>query len=197
MKSAQTKKSLSQLRIIGGDYRRRLVSFVDADGLRPTPDRLRETLFNWLQHDLPNATVLDCCAGSGVLGFEALSRGAKLATLIEPNLAQYRQLLATAQTLNIPADKLQMINATAQLALPTLTAPYDIILLDPPYSLDLWQPLLNLIKVQTLLQSNTLIYIEADRPHEKILANIAWITAIKNSKVGQVYAGLYQSKSLP
>ncbi|MDG9706581.1 RsmD family RNA methyltransferase, partial [Streptomyces sp. DH37] len=73
------------MRIIGGEYRRRLVAFIDADGLRPTPDRVRETVFNWLADDLVNAKVLDCCAGSGVLGFEALSRGAKQLTSIEPN----------------------------------------------------------------------------------------------------------------
>lgn len=83
----QHKQQSNQVRIIGGQYKRRLISFVDADGLRPTPDRLRETLFNWLLADTLDALVLDVCAGSGVLGIEALSRGAKQAVLIEPNIS--------------------------------------------------------------------------------------------------------------
>ena len=81
------------VRIIGGQFKRRIVSFIEADGLRPTPDRLRETLFNWLLADIHGARVLDSCAGSGVLGFEALSRGAAHTTFIEVNTAQSNNAL--------------------------------------------------------------------------------------------------------
>ena len=86
-KTSHQEKSSSagQVRIIGGQFKRRSVSFIDAEGLRPTPDRLRETLFNWLLADIHGAYVLDSCAGSGVLGFEALSRGAAHCTFIEMN----------------------------------------------------------------------------------------------------------------
>lgn len=195
---AKSKKSsaFSQVRIIGGDYRRRLVPFVDADGLRPTPDRLRETLFNWLNNYLPNATVLDCCAGSGVLGFEAISRGAKTVTMIEPNLVQYRQLQATAQALQIAPHKIQLMHTTAQAGLPTLSAPFDIILLDPPYDLGIWVALLTLIITHRLSHANSLIYIEANQPLDSLLATIDSIEPLKNSKVGQIYAGLYRMISL-
>lgn len=192
--------SLSQVRIIGGEYRRRLIKFVDADGLRPTPDRLRETLFNWLTHEIPNASVLDCCAGSGVLGFEALSRGAKSALFIEPNIAQYRQLIATATQLNIPADNVYIIHATAQTALATLPnldialAPFDIILLDPPYSLNLWETLLQLLYKHGCFHDNSLIYIEADRPLDSLIQQVHWLLPYKSSKVGSIYAGLFQIK---
>lgn len=191
---AKSKKSphLSHVRIIGGEYRRRLVAFIEADGLRPTPDRLRETLFNWLNNDLPNASVLDCCAGSGVLGFEALSRGAKHVTLIEPDPAQSRQLHATAQALAIPSHKIQMIPQTAQACLPTLTEPFDIILLDPPYDLGLWQELLVMIKSHHLVHSDSLIYIESNQPLDTALVGINWLALVKYTNVGQIHAGLYK-----
>lgn len=194
MKPQQSKKSpsLSQVRIIGGEYRRRLVAFIDADGLRPTPDRLRETLFNWLTHDLPNANVLDCCAGSGVLSFEALSRGAKMVTMIEPNFAQYHQLTTSSQTLNISPNKLHLVHATAQQALPTLAATFDIVLLDPPYDLEIWLDLLALIKKHSLIHTDSIIYIEANQPLDQLLATIGWLEVYKKSKVGQIYAGLYK-----
>lgn len=192
MAKSNKSPSLSQVRIIGGDYRRRLVSFVNADGLRPTPDRLRETLFNWLNHDLPNATVLDCCAGSGVLGFEAISRGAKSATLIEPNPIQYRQLQATAEILEIPLYKIQLHNSTAQMALANFITPFDIILLDPPYDLGIWLDLLALIKQHSLVHSDSLLYIESNQPLADLLKQVDWLKPIKNSKVGQIYAGLYK-----
>ena len=81
----QPKQPSNQVRIIGGQYKRRLINFIDSDGLRPTPDRLRETLFNWLLADTLDAVVLDMCAGSGVLGLESLSRGAKQAVLMQIN----------------------------------------------------------------------------------------------------------------
>ena len=78
----------NQLRIIGGEWKRRTLAFANIEGLRPTPDRVRETLFNWLMWDIQNTKVLDVCAGSGALGFEALSRGAAKVVLIEPNPTQ-------------------------------------------------------------------------------------------------------------
>ncbi len=92
------------VRIIGGQYKRRIVSFIDAEGLRPTPDRLRETLFNWLIADIHDAKVLDSCAGSGVLGFEALSRGAAHTTFIEVSPAQVTMLRQSAEQLRLDAS---------------------------------------------------------------------------------------------
>ena len=78
----------NQLRIIGGDWKRRQLPFASIEGLRPTPDRVRETLFNWLMWEVQNAQVLDMCAGSGALAFEALSRGAASVVMIEPDRTQ-------------------------------------------------------------------------------------------------------------
>lgn len=183
----------SSVRIIAGQYRRRLVEFIDAEGLRPTPDRVRETLFNWLDNALPNARVLDCCAGSGVLGFEGLSRGAMQVVMVEPNQQQAKQLAITQQQLNIANDKICIINNTIQHALPNLTSVFDVVLIDPPYPLDLWQTILQGLSQANLIDSNTLIYIEADRPHEAILGD--WLdkmTSLKTKKMGQIYCGIYQ-----
>ncbi len=193
MKTAKKNQKLSQVRIIGGDYRRRLVSFIDADGLRPTPDRLRETLFNWLNPHLVNATVLDCCAGSGVLGFEALSRGATHVTMIEANYQQYQQLKNSAKLLHIPDNKLNLQFGMAQQILPTLTDSFDIVFLDPPYHLNLWQQLLQLLIEHQCIHADSKIYLEADKPHTQEIADVLQQFAmIKSGKFGQIYASLYQ-----
>lgn len=183
------KKSANHVRIIGGQFKRRQLSFVDTDGLRPTPDRLRETIFNWLMADTLGARVLDVCAGSGVLGFEALSRGASFATLIEPNCAQAALLRQNADSLRLTDTDCCIINATAQNALPTLSAPFDIIFIDPPYAQNLWQPLIALIIQHRLTHADTQIYIESDRPLDDIAHPLR---ALKTTKVGQVYAGIFQ-----
>lgn len=183
----------STVRIIAGEYRRRLVTFVEADGLRPTPDRVRETIFNWLNPALPNAHVLDCCAGSGVLGFEALSRGASTVTLIEPNLAQVKHLHHTQQTLNIDKTRLTIHPNLAQTVLSQpASKPFDVVFIDPPYSLELWQPILTLLIANNWIAPTSLLYLESDQPHGMILGD--WQTrlaVLKDKKMGQVYSALY------
>lgn len=176
----------SQVRIIGGQFKRRLIDFVAVDGLRPTPDRLRETLFNWLMYDLQGAAVLDVCAGSGVLGFEAISRGASRAILIEFDKQQSNQLKATAQALK--ADTVQILHGDCLTILLTLTTPFDLVFIDPPYSLDLWQGILDKLISNQLINQQTLLYIESDRPITDIIATPIHI--LKESKVGGVLAYL-------
>ncbi len=195
----QHKQQSNQVRIIGGQYKRRLISFVDADGLRPTPDRLRETLFNWLLADTLDALVLDVCAGSGVLGIEALSRGAKQAVLIEPNTKQIHILQQNAKTLNLAPTSLTLINHTAQtvLADPTkfaLPEKFDVIFIDPPYALNLWQTLIKLLYLQKLYHADSLIYIESDRPLADCMDTdtLHLLDIKKHTKIGQIYAYLVQ-----
>lgn len=201
------------VRIIGGQFKRRVVRFVDAEGLRPTPDRLRETLFNWLLADIHGAHVLDSCAGSGVLGFEALSRGAAHATFIEVNPAQSQMLRQSAEQLKLDAPTYQILQGTAEQTLTQnqlIQRHFNIVFIDPPYAEDLWQPILTALITQSLIDTNTLIYLEADKdlaPQlkqleeminknlETQLGNIQQITrfeCLKQTKVGQVVAGLYQ-----
>jgi len=204
------------VRIIGGQFKRRIVSFIDADGLRPTPDRLRETLFNWLLANIHDAHVLDSCAGSGVLGFEALSRGAAHTTFIEINPAQSNMLRQSAEQLRLEASSYQIITGTAEQVLnqEQLTdRPFDIVFIDPPYAQDLWQPILTSLIINASINTETLIYLEADKdlstqlkqleaslneklgsPSSVIRQPIAF-EYLKQTKVGQVVAGLYRLSS--
>lgn len=201
------------VRIIGGQYKRRIVSFIDAEGLRPTPDRLRETLFNWLIADIHDAKVLDSCAGSGVLGFEALSRGAAHTTFIEVSSAQVIMLRQSAEQLRLDASNYQIIQGTAEQVLTqnqTIQRHFDIVFIDPPYAQDLWQPILTALIKQSLINTETLIYLEADKdltlqldqlvvsinesaePLADIAQSLIRFECLKQTKVGQVVAGLYQ-----
>lgn len=211
---AKTKNSAAgDVRIIGGQFKRRSVSFIDAEGLRPTPDRLRETLFNWLIADIYDAQVLDSCAGSGVLGFEALSRGAAHTTFIEINPAQSNMLCQSAEQLRLSANTYQIIQGTAEQVLTqnqTLPHHFDIVFIDPPYAQDLWQPILTALIKQSLITTETLIYLEADKdltlqlnqlvaslnensaPQAETTQGIIGFECLKQTKVGQVVAGLYR-----
>lgn len=193
-------KQSQQVRIIGGEFRRRQISFVCADGLRPTPDRLRETLFNWLMGDLLGAKVLDVCAGSGVLGFEALSRGADFCVFIEKNSAQFHCLKATAQALNIE-HKSQLIHHDALAVLKgdvhtVFEGCFDVVFVDPPYDSGLYEPILNALITHQHISSSSLIYMEHDAPLES-LAQRFNLDTIKSTKVGQIHAGIFQTSTQP
>ena len=217
IKNQKTKSIMAgDVRIIGGQFKRRSVSFIDAEGLRPTPDRLRETLFNWLIADIHDAQVLDSCAGSGVLGFEALSRGAAHTTFIEINPAQSNMLCQSAEQLRLSANTYQIIQGTAEQVLTqnqTLPHHFDIVFIDPPYAQDLWQPILTALIKQSLISTETLIYLEADKdltlqlnqliaslnessaPQMETIQGIIGFECLKQTKVGQVVAGLYRLSS--
>ena len=180
----------NQLRIIGGEWKRRTLPFASIDGLRPTPDRVRETLFNWLMWDIQNTQVLDLCSGSGALAFEALSRGAAKVVMIEPNLIQARFLKENIQLLK--AENCQLLTLTAQQALKKLNTPFDMVFLDPPYNLDLWQELA--VLADPIIAENAFIYVEADRELTQLQLPSTWQT-LKETKAGIVRAGLYQKKA--
>ena len=181
----------NQLRIIGGDWKRRQLAFASIDGLRPTPDRVRETLFNWLMWDVQNAKVLDICAGSGALSFEALSRGATSVVMIEPDRTQAQFLSQNLELLQVTKARAQLKVTTAQQALQILKDQFDLVFLDPPYSLDLWTSLTEL--ADPLIKPEGLIYVEADRDLNTLQLPSSW-QLIKNTKAGTVRAGLYQKK---
>lgn len=182
----------NQLRIIGGDWKRRQLPFASIDGLRPTPDRVRETLFNWLMWDIQNTNVLDICAGSGALAFEALSRGANQVVMIEPNIQQAKFLKDNLELLKVTNQRAKLKIATAQQTLPSLKDQFDVVFLDPPYSLNLWEELA--ILADPLLKKEAFIYIEADRDLSQLKLPTSWIQ-IKNTKAGTVRAGLYQKNT--
>jgi 16S rRNA (guanine966-N2)-methyltransferase len=126
----------NKLKIIGGDWRSRLITFDDAPDLRPTPTRVRETLFNWLQQDIAGSRCLDLFSGSGALGLEAASRGAKAVTLVENNARVCDTLRANIARLN--ALQVQVINQDVMhfldAATPENAGGYDLVFLDPPFA---------------------------------------------------------------
>ena len=157
-----TSKTSNSVRIIGGRWRGRRLSFPSADGLRPTHDRLRETVFNWLMRHVVGARCLDLFAGSGALGFEALSRGARSVTFVETNqsainsLHQHIMQLAANDLCHvIHADYRQASLADDQ---------FDLVFLDPPYSLVDYNQLLDWLALQSWLSTETLVYIERPAP---------------------------------
>jgi 16S rRNA (guanine966-N2)-methyltransferase len=121
----------NRVRIIGGHYRRRLLDFPDSTGLRPTPDRVRETLFNWLGQDLPGWACLDLFAGSGALGFEAASRGAGRVIMIERDLKAIGALEKNRATLGAAQVDILRTDALAWLANNRET--FDLVFIDPPF----------------------------------------------------------------
>ncbi len=186
-KSDSAKKiTTSSLRIIGGQWKRRILTFIVVDDLRPTPDRVRETLFNWLQFEIQGKRCLDAFAGSGALGVEALSRNAAECVFIEKHAGQAKQLQQTLTDFGKPmpvlvGDTLQLLNQQKM--------PFDVIFLDPPYTLNFWQPVCELLVKQQLIHADSWIYIEADRDWSALDLPTEW-QAIKNTRAGSVHGFL-------
>lgn len=160
MKSGKA-KSPGQLRIIGGQWRSRRLPVVDLPGLRPTTDRVRETLFNWLQNDVPGARCLDLFAGSGALGFEAASRGAASVVMLEMQSQAVKLLQQNMQALQ--ANTMQLI---AQDAMQWLQKPspvrFDIVFIDPPFDSDYLASACELLEQNDYLAEQACIYLEMD-----------------------------------
>jgi 16S rRNA (guanine966-N2)-methyltransferase len=147
-----------ELRIIGGSWRGRKLSFTPADGLRPTSDRIRETLFNWLATSVRGARCADLFAGSGALGLEALSRGAAHCDFVDTSHVALTQIADHLTTLD--ADKLGRCHPqTARQFLNSTSTPYDIVFVDPPFNQQLVEPVCALLAQRRLLPG-ALIYVE-------------------------------------
>jgi 16S rRNA (guanine966-N2)-methyltransferase len=150
------------VRIIGGSWRGRRVSFPDVPGLRPTPDRVRETLFNWLQHEIVGARCLDLFAGSGALGLEALSRGAKEVVFVEQAVSAARTLEAEIKRLGAGA-RAQVRQMGAARFLRTPGAPFDIVFLDPPFGDGALAEHLPLLEAGAWVVPGGAVYLEHER----------------------------------
>lgn len=150
----------NQVRIIGGQWRGRKLNFPDIPGLRPTPDRVRETLFNWLAPVIAGSRCLDLFAGSGALGFEAASRGAADVVLVEREPRIVKSLREQAQRLG--AGNVRIVQADARQYLSGAAHPYDVVFLDPPFGQGLLASFLESLG-QGWLASDAWIYLEAER----------------------------------
>ncbi|UTH75433.1 16S rRNA (guanine(966)-N(2))-methyltransferase RsmD [Chromobacterium sp. IIBBL 290-4] len=173
----------NKVRIIGGEHRRRLLPFPDAEGLRPTPDRVRETLFNWLGQDLHGKSCLDLFAGSGALGFEAASRGARRVVMVEKSRKVYESLRDNRQLLSAAA--IDVVNGDALLYLKNGRERFDVIFLDPPYDSDLLAQALPLLA--GLLADDGVVYMEARQWPEALPDG--W-DCVRQDKAGTVHYGL-------
>lgn len=159
--SRSQNKNDSQLRIIGGHWRGRKLAFTPADGLRPTTDRVRETLFNWLAPSIQDANCLDLFAGSGALGLEALSRGAANCDFVDSSGAAIQQIRTHLETLGATASG-SCYTQKAQDFLQSCNRCYDIVFIDPPFGHALAEPTSALLDQQRLLASDGLVYLETE-----------------------------------
>ncbi len=144
------------LRIIGGEWRGRRIAIDTGEGLRPTPDRVRETLFNWLAPRIEGARCLDLYAGTGALGLEALSRGAGHVTFIERRAASTHALQKALQTLG--ASNARVVHGDALVCAPALASGFDVVFVDPPFEADLYAP--SLSAIVPLISAQTRVYLE-------------------------------------
>ena len=178
---------MSRLRITGGQWRSRLIKVLEAPGLRPTPDRVRETLFNWLGQDLEGLDCLDLFAGSGILGFEAASRGARRVTQVESDRRVFETLRQNGATLG--GDHFEPMLADALNFVPSAVAQgrkYDLLFLDPPYRRGLLERVVP--HLASLAQPGMRIYAEAEHALESLGD---WQTT-KRGQAGQVFYHLLE-----
>lgn len=178
---------MGEVRIIGGQWRRSKLSVPDKPGLRPTPDRVRETLFNWLGQDLKGWQVLDAFAGSGALGFEAASRGAAMVLMIDLDPHLVKSLQATASRLDASNVQVQRADGVAALR---AQAPQslDLIFLDPPFASDCFEPALQAAKL--CVRPNGWVYLESPRAYTEVDCASLGYRLHRQLKAGQVWAHL-------
>lgn len=184
-KPGRTGAGANRLRIVGGAWRSRMVRFPDAAGLRPTPDRVRETLFNWLGQRLPGLRCVDLFAGSGALGFEAKSRGAARVVLVERDRRVCEQLRRTAAELG--AEGIEIVNADALAWLSGPGERYDVAFVDPPYASGLAAPALAALEPR--LAPGARVYVEA--PAALQAPSAAW-RRLREGTAGAVAFALYE-----
>ena len=177
----------NEVRIIGGQWKRTRLAVLDKPGLRPTPDRVRETLFNWLGQDLTGWRCVDAFAGTGALGFEAASRGAANVLMIEQDPQLVDRLRATQEKLQASAVRVERGNAVTALS---RLAPgsVDLVLLDPPFDSNLWDKILQ--SSQQALSEQGMLYLEGPQPWtDEKLAPVG-LVLVRHMKAGAVHAHL-------
>ena len=212
---AHTKKPVAnkpgshQIRLIGGQWKRTPLNVISVEGLRPTPDRVRETVFNWLHHLIDGRweclRCLDLFAGSGALGFEAASRGASDVTMVENQAMAFRQLMQVKEKLN--AGQIKLLKADALTIVATMVErgqQFDLIFLDPPFNQGILQKILP--DCAKLLTESGLLYLEAEHPmlsetaqaklSETELIFLQEWHVIRADKAGSVYFHILQRNNL-
>jgi len=179
----------STLRLIAGQFRGRRLPIPSVEGLRPSGDRVRETVFNWLQNDVPDARCLDAFAGTGALGFEAASRYAASVTLLEPNSEAAASLLSSQRLLE--AASVTVINTRFEDFVANDPDPFDLVFLDPPFQTTDFNAVLDL--VPQILGPDALVYLECPKalPDADVLVPESWETR-RDKSMGEVRARLFR-----
>ncbi|PJG86170.1 16S rRNA (guanine(966)-N(2))-methyltransferase RsmD [Conservatibacter flavescens] len=190
--SNQISNNKGEVRIIAGKWRGRKLPVLNREGLRPTGDRVKETLFNWLMPYIIDAHCLDCFAGSGSLGFEALSRHAKSVTFVELDARVVHQLKQNLATLNCSPEQGKVIqqNSLDFLKLAKNTPHFDIVFLDPPFHLGLTEQAIQLLQQHDWLADNAIIYVETEKV-QPLTTPANW-RLLKEKTTGMVCYRLYQ-----
>lgn len=185
--------SMGQIRIIGGKWRGRKLPVRDSEGLRPTTDRIKETLFNWLMPTIRDARCLDCFAGSGSLGFEALSRFANNVTFIE--LDKQNCQLLTENKARLQADSATIIQGNSLAVLAQTGTPFNVVFIDPPFRKGLLNETIQLLEKNQWLADESWIYVESEA--ESPLTNIPANWQLHREKIaGQVAYRLFIRHSI-
>ena len=179
-----------QLRIIAGDWRGRRLPVPSLPGLRPTGDRIRETLFNWLAPYLAGANCLDLFAGSGALGLEALSRGAAACDFVEINEVAAQVLRDHLRLLSAESQS-TVTRGNAEMFLAHAPRRYDIAFLDPPFAADLLEPCASLLSTSRVLAPDALVYVERDAAREVNLPG-CW-EPLREKRTGNVAYALFRA----
>ena len=177
-----------QVRIIAGRLRGRLIKFPNHVAIRPTPQRVRETLFNWLMHEIRDAVCLDAFAGSGALGFEALSRGAKQVYAVERNPTLLKALKENAVCLNLSSWQGSVGDFLTQNFFSNY---FNVVFLDPPFKQNLLLPALQHLLDEHLLAKEHRVYFEVEKNFDLSQLPTCWVV-LKNQVAGQVRYGLLQ-----
>ena len=189
-KTTSKNSGSGRIRIIAGDWRGRKLPVADLPGLRPTSDRIRETVFNWLAPYIPGARVLDCFSGTGALSLEALSRGATEAVILEmatPAVKILKNNLALLKASNghvFGTDSLRFLSQPAE-------QPFDVIFLDPPFRQGLLEETCRLLSENNYLFADTIIYVEVEKELNPLPVPETW-RLINSKKAGQISFNLLQ-----
>ena len=189
MTAAQRRGPPREVRIIGGQWKRSKLPVADAPGLRPTPDRVRETLFNWLGQDLDGWRCLDVFAGSGALGFEAASRGAAEVVLVERDPGLVRSLRESQQRLSASALRVEAADAFAFMRR-AAPASFELVFLDPPFDAQVFMPALT--AAAPLAVDGGFVYLEADRAFDDPAIAPLGLRVHRHSRAGAVHFHLLQ-----
>ncbi|MEM7193787.1 MAG: 16S rRNA (guanine(966)-N(2))-methyltransferase RsmD [Pseudomonadota bacterium] len=182
------------VRIISGEWRSRLIRFPDIPGLRPTPDAVRETVFNWLQNHLPNSNCLDLFAGSGALGFESRSRGASKVDIVESNTRAFKSLRDNHKILGADT-KIALHNIQANNFLDQCDHSYDIVFLDPPYEDLILPQAIHRLHTRKIVKPGSLIYIEHRAQQDPPVLPDEW-NIFRSKRCGEVMAHLTSVENL-